>query len=344
MDEETATPETGTVDAAASAMDSVLAELETGGEPQGDAVDDVVKELVEDAEGKGDAEAADAEESATENIDEAEETESDPEKDDEPEPAYKVTVNGEEVEVPLSELVKGYSREQDYTAKTMALGEDKKALANERAALDTTVRAQYASELKQALDLFEAADPVLSEASQIDWQALKASDPALYVQYSEAVNNRLAFIEQQKQKISQMQEQQAQAAKQIEAQEDAARFDSAAKAVVADVPELADETKFQEFAKSVFDYLGAQGFDNESIRNVIDPNGRTLLIVDKARKWDALERAKNGLSDKKVKPIVPIKALKSDASDTRRTSKRLPAKASRDQRIEHVLDQFFEEQ
>lgn len=44
-------------------------------------------------------------------------------------PIYKVKVNGEEVEVPLDELLAGYSRQSDYTRKMQELAEQRKALA-----------------------------------------------------------------------------------------------------------------------------------------------------------------------------------------------------------------------
>ena len=41
---------------------------------------------------------------------------------------YKLTVNGQEVEVTLDELRKGYSRQQDYTQKTEKLSQDRKSV------------------------------------------------------------------------------------------------------------------------------------------------------------------------------------------------------------------------
>ena len=41
---------------------------------------------------------------------------------------YKLTVNGQEIEVTLDELRKGYSRQQDYTQKTEKLSQDRKSV------------------------------------------------------------------------------------------------------------------------------------------------------------------------------------------------------------------------
>ena len=114
---EAVTPETAAVDAPVS-MDSIIEEIATGNPQESDNLSEVVEEL---EEGQAD-EAADPEKDETEAVETDEETaeEESESQEDTPEPTYKVKVNGEEVEVPLSELQKGYSREQDYTKKTMA--------------------------------------------------------------------------------------------------------------------------------------------------------------------------------------------------------------------------------
>lgn len=53
---------------------------------------------------------------------------------DQPEsPTYKITVDGEEIEVPLDELLNGYQRQADYTRKTQELAQQRERLT----ALDT---------------------------------------------------------------------------------------------------------------------------------------------------------------------------------------------------------------
>ena len=70
----------------------------------------------------------------------------------------RVRVDGEDVEVPFSELQKGYSREADYTRKAQALAQQRQ-------------EAQYGIQLQQALQ----ADPaltlrILSQQYQLDQQ------------------------------------------------------------------------------------------------------------------------------------------------------------------------------
>jgi mRNA-degrading endonuclease YafQ of YafQ-DinJ toxin-antitoxin module len=142
---EAVTPETAAVDAPVS-MDSIIEEIATGNPGESDELSSVVDEL----EGGQAEEAAEPEEDATEATETDEETaEAEPEEqEDTAEPTFKVKVNGEEVEVPLSELQKGYSREADYTKKTMALAEER-----------TKLQSQFASELKQQIELFRKPRP-----------------------------------------------------------------------------------------------------------------------------------------------------------------------------------------
>jgi hypothetical protein len=319
---EAVTPETAAVDAPVS-MDSIIEEIASGNAGESDELSSVVEEL----EGGQAEEAAEPEEDATEAVEEQEETaEEEPEAEDAPEPTYKVKVNGEEVEVPLSELTKGYSREQDYTRKTMALAEKER-----------TLQSQFASELKQATDLFEALDPILSEARNIDWQALAQSDPATYVQLKEAVDQRRAAVDMARAKIAEASKGNPEA----DAAQKAEEAQRETEALIKAMPELADPEKLKGFATEAVNYLRGSGFEDGEIADLIDH--RALTIIDKARRYDAIEKAKAELPAKKVVPKSKVKPMKSDASDSSRPAKRIPANASRDQRIAHVLNEFFEE-
>jgi hypothetical protein len=343
MDEDTATPETGPVDAPASPMDEVLSELTTGA-PKADPTEEVVAELVKETEDEGQPETdPETEESATDPTDEAEESEEAPQ--DEPEavedPIHKVKVNGEELDVPLSELLNGYSRTEDYKAKTMALADERRALEAQRATVEQDVKLQYANDLKQTIDMFEALDPVLSEARQIDWDRLKAEDPATFVQYSDAVTQRLKLVEQHRDKIRQIEEGRTKQAEEAAKAEREQRLNTAANKLVETMPELATEESFQRFATDNIGYLRELGFSPDEINDAIDD--RALLLADKARKWDALQRAKQGLPAKKVVPKSQVKPLTSDADDSSRSSRRIPPKQNREGRVNYVIEELMKE-
>lgn len=348
MQDSTATPETGPVDAPAS-IESVLAEFGTDA-PPADKTEEVLAEFkVKDTEDEGQAEEApDAEESATEPTESDEEPNDDTpdeEADDTPpadEPVHKVKVNGEEVDVPLSELLKGYSRTEDYKSKTMALADERRALDQAKATVEHDVKLQYANELKQQIDAFEALDPVLAEARQIDWERLKAEDPATFVQYSDAVNQRIAMIEQHRGKVAQIESERVQQMQAEEQSERAQRMDTAANKIVELMPELAEGNAFQEFATDNIGYLREIGFTPDEINDAIDD--RALVMADKARRWDALQKAKTGLPAKRIVPKSQVKAMTSDASDSTRSSRaKLRPGASRDEAVSFALKELMKE-
>ena len=334
---DTATPETGPVDAPAS-LDSVMAEFDAGGEAPADALDSVTQEMVNEAEGDGQAEEApETEDDATDPAEEAEETE----EGNPDEQTYTVKVNGEERQVPLNELLNGYSRTEDYKAKTAAVAEERRALEAERSQVEARTRAEYANQLEEATNLFAQYDPILAEAQTINWEALKATDPAAYLQAQDAVNARLTAIQQMK---AQAQEHRTQAQQRQQAemeQERAARFDITADEIVKAMPELADEAKFKEFAGASIEFLRAQGFDQQEIAESLDH--RVLTLADKARRWDAHQAAQKSLPEKKIVPKSAVRPLTTDGSGSRATPSRFPARASREGKADWIATQILSE-
>ena len=65
-------------------------------------------------------------------------------------PRYRVKAAGEEREVSLDDLIKSYQLGTDYTQKTQALAEQRKAIESEKAAVEQAkqLRDQYAQRLE----------------------------------------------------------------------------------------------------------------------------------------------------------------------------------------------------
>lgn len=102
--------------------------------------------------------------------DEPQSAEPDPAAASAPEPTpktVKVTVDGQELEVPLDEALKGYSRTQDYTRKTQALAAEKKQFETERSAVEQERKA-LADRLTELRKQAEALTP-----KEPDWNALR---------------------------------------------------------------------------------------------------------------------------------------------------------------------------
>ena len=121
---------------------------------------------------------------------------------------YKVVIDGEEVEVSLDELQKGYSRQSDYTRKTQQLAQQRKeaeALQQDYAQRVQQLN-QFAENLQQQPDIPEpqwTADPQA-------WERLRHEDPVQFVLEKDAARDREIARQQRQQQIQYLQSEQAQ--------------------------------------------------------------------------------------------------------------------------------------
>lgn len=122
-----------------------------------------VKREAEDApEIEGAAE--DAADDRDEDDDDADDSDDDDEADDQP--RYKVRANGEEIEVPLDELLRGYSRQVDYTRKTSEVARMREAVQREKG--------QVAEKLMMMSRVAERLSPQDREIMAQEWEAERA--------------------------------------------------------------------------------------------------------------------------------------------------------------------------
>jgi len=202
---------------ATSAFESFLA-------PEEDTQEEAVIEEAESIEPEID-ELEEQDEEYTEELVDEEELEFDDEEDGEEEteveeveeqPVYRVTVDGEEIEVTQDELINGYSRQQDYTRKIQEL-------ANQRKTIE-----QQAQELAQRDAIYAQLLPKMEAqlqgelVNEPDWDSLYNDDPIAFVREkqiwdekkeklkaAEAEQQRLqqeAYAKQQEQIAQQVQE------------------------------------------------------------------------------------------------------------------------------------------
>ena len=121
---------------------------------------------------------------------------------------YKVVIDGEEVEVSLDELQKGYSRQSDYTRKTQQLAQQRKeaeALQQDYAQRVQQLN-QFAENLQQQPDIPEpqwTADPQA-------WERLRHEDPVQFVLEKDAARDREIARQQRQQQVQYLQSEQAQ--------------------------------------------------------------------------------------------------------------------------------------
>jgi len=132
------------------------------------------------------------------------------EEEEQPKQRYKVKASGEEVEVELDELIKGYQQGTDYTKKSQALAEQRKAIEAERSHLEHVKqeRQAYAQKL-QALDSF-----LTQQHQSVDLEVLKETDPigyAVAVAEQSQREKQLAVVRNEQQRIAQQQQAEQQA-------------------------------------------------------------------------------------------------------------------------------------
>ena len=124
-------------------------------------------------------------------------------------PVVPVVVAGVEQEVPLSELIRGYSREADYTRKTQSLAEERKAVEAERSQLMLSTReaVERASYLAQQLQAeIQNSQPDANELAR-----LRIENPGEYAARLADMQRKQAMLQQAHQQAAQYQQtQQAQ--------------------------------------------------------------------------------------------------------------------------------------
>lgn len=198
-------------------------------------------------------------------------------------PRYRVKVRGEEREVPLPELLSGYSRTEDYKAKTAEIAREREAVAAKEAEL--TKRAAKLDQLLAAVP----HDPVLADAANTDWTRLAQENPAEYVAKKAAFDQRQAFWQQ-------VEAERNRAA--VEAHQ--RRLAEAEAALREDLPEWGDAQKRAELAGKIRTTLSNYGFRDEELAGVADH--RILKVALDAARWREAEAARKAAEGKKAQP------------------------------------------
>ena len=217
--------------------------------------------------------------------DDGDEGEQDDEEESE-EPRYTVKVNGEEIEVTLEELRRGYSRDADYRRKTQALAEQRKALEAEYEAIRQE-RAQYAqllTALEQQLQSGGVKEP--------DWDRLYQEDPVEWVRQRElwrSRQERLAAAQAEQQRLQQIAAQEQQARLAAYVQEQRERLFEA-------LPELRDSEKAEQEYRRLRDYGQRLGFTEQELDSLYDH--RAVLLLYKAARYDELMAKREALRPK----------------------------------------------
>ena len=270
---------------------------------------------------------------ATSEEEEAEEATEETDDGEEEDPLYAVTVNGEEHEVTFDELLRGYSRQSDYTRKTQELSNDRKQMEELQKQYNSEVstiqaeRQQYMESLNQIIANSSAG---LDKFANVDWQSLKDTDPIEYVTKKEEFREAQEKVQSMQQEQYNAQHRHAEESKQLRShilKEEHGKLSAA-------LPEWGEPEKQKKMATEIRDYASSQGFSAEEINSLVDH--RSLLVLLKASKYDAMQKADVKSKKIKNKPRV-IRAGKGRSSGDESKSKRT-ARMRRLQQSGHVRD------
>lgn len=295
------------VNSAASAFFGLMGDDSGSDDGQPAAESDTNEEDVAEASDDDEAEYADSDE----DVEEADDAEPEPKK-------FKVKAAGEEIEVDLDELISGYQRSKDYTQKSQALAEQRKAIEAERAKVAEVQKEREAySQRLRAIDNFLAQQMKGENLAE-----LKEVDP---IGYAVKVAER-SELEKQRQAV---QVEQARLAQKQQAERDAQlqqHLQQESELLTQAIPELAGE-RANEVKKDILTYAKSQGWTEQELSSVYDH--RAVMSLYKAMKYDQLQKSKPDAL-KKVKAAP--KTLKSGTSAPE-------AKSSQDKKVMQRLRQ-----
>lgn len=203
-------------------------------------------------------------------------------------PRYKVKASGEEIEVTLDDLIKGYQREADYTKKTQTLAEQRKQVEAERQVIEQakTQRDQY----QERLAMIESA--LRTHAPQENLEALKETDPIGYaVKVAEQTQREKQLQAVQLERARIAQQQQAEQSQSLNS-----HLAVEAQKLAEAIPEYADEQKSVQVKKDIREYAKKIGWSDEELASVYD--SRAVLTLYRAMQYEKLMGNKAGVTKK----------------------------------------------
>ena len=203
-------------------------------------------------------------------------------------PRYKVKASGEEIEVTLDDLIKGYQREADYTKKTQTLAEQRKQVEAERQVIEQAKlqRDQYQERLAMIESAYRNAAP------QENLEALKETDPIGYA-------FKVAEQTQREKQLQAIQLERARIAQQQQAEQSQSlnsHLAVEAQKLAEAIPEYADEQKSVQVKKDIRDYARKIGWSDEELASVYD--SRAVLTLYRAMQYEKLMGNKAGVTKK----------------------------------------------
>lgn len=234
-----------------------------------------------------------------------EDEDEDVELDEEPdETLFTVTIDGEQVQVTQEELLKGYSRQSDYTKKTQSLAEDRKAIDEETQAVR-----QERETYKHLLGRLEQQlQTGVTPEEQAQLEVLRAEDPVQYMLAKEEIEQReqkLGAIRQEQQRLEE-----AQAAESQQMLAD--HIAKEQQQLMSKIPEWSDDAVAKKEKSQIRDYAMSMGFSEQELNQMFD--SRAVMVFRDAMKAQIAQTNKPQQRVKKVAKPGSKKVRRSQAN------------------------------
>lgn len=267
---------------------------------EADADDDAEPEATDSED---DEEADDAE--SDEEQPDAEDEDAD-EGDEEPaEPTFTVTVQGETKEVSLDELRSGYMMHEDYSRKSRALADDRKAFSEQREHLTQATQAQLQEVGFLANQLMQE---VIGSEQDPELQNLRSVDPGEY-------SARLAEINRKKELLSRAynaHQQQQQTNNQFSEEQMREHLTREQDLLLTKLPGWTDPKVAQAEKGQLAKYLESEGFQEAEIKGLSDH--RAVVMARKAMLFDQLQEKKQQVKKKVKRPVPNVRKARAEST------------------------------
>ena len=222
---------------------------------------------------------------------------------------YDVTVNGVNQKVNLNELMKGYSRESDYTKKTMDLSNQRKEVESMQENLKKEFDAVKSSRDQYATQL-DILTNNLQQEEKVNWDQLYQEDPAEYVRKKAESDKRKEALDNARQEQKRIQQEQ-----QAEQEKVYNEYIANERKILSEkLPQYADKNKSAEFTRRLTNFAKESGYSDQEIAMMVDH--RAVLLLADAYRYNQLKKTK--LSNNKVNKTS--KVVTSNASNVREDS------------------------
>ncbi len=216
---------------------------------------------------------------------------------EEPEPqaeTFNIKVNGQEVPVTLDELKAGYSRQSDYTQKTMQIAEERKALEADRQNLQALIN-DYQNALQSPMPAMEP--PVRPDAKLWD------EDPIEAMRQTELYRQKMEDFQAESAKHQHLQ-QQAMAQKQQQMQE---ALNQQQIALKERIPEWQNEETATKEKAEIRRFGLSMGFTENELAQIYD--SRAVQVLRDAMRYNQLQtkrgKVKQAPQGKSLAPGTP---------------------------------------